>query len=218
MTDHLTAQGGADDVDPTRPRFTDKRRIDPQTGAVREPAAPAGATAAGPAGASDASDGSDGSDERLLTGADAPPELEAAQAVATERLEDLQRLQAEYVNYRKRVERDRLVARDQTVVAMVEALIGVLDEIDLARKHGELTEGPFASIAEKLEATLGRFGWESYGAEGETFDPTVHEALMHQHSDDVTEPTVVAVLQPGHRVGDRIVRAARVSVAEPEDS
>ena len=209
MTDHLTAQGGADDVDPTRPRFTDKRRVDPETGAVREPAAPAGDTAEGAPTTPDAA---------LLTGADIPPKLEAAQAVAAERLEDLQRLQAEYVNYRKRVERDRLVARDQTVVAMVEALIGVLDEIDLARKHGELTEGPFASIAEKLEATLGRFGWESYGAEGETFDPTVHEALMHQHSDDVTEPTVVAVLQPGHRVGDRIVRAARVSVAEPEDS
>lgn len=213
MTDHLAAPGGADDVDPTRPRFTDKRRIDPATGAVREPAASDVASDAPPAGA-DAAE-ADVSPE-LEPGL--PRELEAAQAVATERLEDLQRLQAEYVNYRRRVERDRLVARDQTVVAMVEALIGVLDEVDLARQHGELTEGPFASIAEKLETTLGRFGWERYGVEGETFDPTVHEALMHQHADNVTEPTVVAVLQPGHRVGDRIVRAARVSVAEPESS
>lgn len=186
------------------PRFTDKRRIDPVTGEVREPvgepgaAADAGGPEAGPAAA--------------------PAEeiaLAAAEALAAERLDDLQRLQAEYVNYRKRVDRDRLVARDQTVVAMVEAVLGVLDDLDAARAHEELV-GPFAAVGEKLEAALARFGWERYGAVGEVFDPTVHEALMHAHSDDVTEPTVVAVLQAGHRVGDRIVRAARVSVAEPE--
>ena len=98
---------------------------------------------------------------------------------------------------------------------MVEAMLGVLDDIDAARSHDELT-GPFAAVAEKFETSLGRFGWERYGAAGEAFDPTVHEALMHAHSDDVTEPTVVQVLQAGHRVGDRVVRAARVAVAEPE--
>ncbi|WP_372594346.1 nucleotide exchange factor GrpE [Actinotalea sp.] len=194
MTDATTGPGGDEELDPTRPRFTDKRRIDPETGAVRESSgtAPAGAPAS----------------------ADAL-ELETAQAVAAEHLADLQRLQAEYVNYRKRVERDRLVARDQTVVAMIEALLGVLDDVELARQHGELAEGPFAAIAEKLEVALGRFGWERYGAAGEPFDPTVHEALMHAHSDEVSEPTVVQVLQPGHKVGERIVRAARVAVAEP---
>ncbi|WP_149205123.1 nucleotide exchange factor GrpE [Actinotalea subterranea] len=199
MTDETTTAGGSED--PTRPRFTDKRRIDPETGAVREPAhTDAGTTP-----------GSRPDDAAAAPGGD----LETAQALAAERLDDLQRLQAEYVNYRKRVDRDRLVARDQTVVAMVEALIGVLDEVELARQHGELGEGPFASIAEKLETSLGRFGWERYGVEGEAFDPNVHEALMHEHSDDVTEATVVRVLQPGHRVGERIVRAARVAVAEP---
>ncbi|MBX9244331.1 nucleotide exchange factor GrpE [Actinotalea ferrariae] len=208
MTDQTTTPQGGSGDEPDRPRFTDKRRIDPETGAVREqPVAPEAASAAsdgapdvGPGGEADAAE------------AGASP----AEALAAERLEDLQRLQAEYVNYRRRVDRDRLVARDQTVVAMVEAMMGVLDEIELARQHGELAEGPFASIADKLEASLAKFGWERFGAAGEPFDPTVHEALMHAHSDDVTEPTVVQVLQPGHRVGERIVRAARVAVAEPE--
>ncbi len=195
MRDSTTGPGGGEELDPTRPRFTDKRRIDPETGAVREPAAETAAPAT-PA-APDAL------------------ELETAQAVAAEHLADLQRLQAEYVNYRKRVDRDRLVARDQTVVAMVEAMLGVLDDVEAARQHGELADGPFAAIAEKLETALGRFGWERYGAAGEPFDPTVHEALMHALSSEVSEPTVVQVLQPGHKVGERIVRAARVAVAEP---
>jgi len=148
------------------------------------------------------------------TGADA--ELIGSVALADERLADLQRVQAEYVNYRRRVERDRSVARDQAVSQVLEALIPALDDIELARQHGELEGTPFAAIAEKLEASLSRFGWERYGAIGEVFDPQVHEALMHQHSDDVTEPTVSLVMQPGHRVAGRVVRAARVAVADPD--
>ncbi|HQY32503.1 nucleotide exchange factor GrpE [Actinotalea sp.] len=205
MTDETTGTGGGDELDPTRPRFTDKRRVDPETGAVREPAA---APEAAPHAAPHV-------DHAALGAAPELVELEAAQAVAAERLDDLQRLQAEYVNYRKRVERDRLVARDQTVYAVVESLLGVLDDVDLARQHGELADGPFAAIADKLEAALGRFGWERYGAVGEPFDPNHHEALMHALSPDVDQATVMQVLQPGHRVGERIVRAARVAVAEP---
>jgi molecular chaperone GrpE len=186
--------------EPTPVRFTDKRRIDPQTGEVRTPVPD---DVAGPHG-----DPVTGATGRV-------DELTAAQALAAEHREDLQRLQAEYVNYRKRVDRDRAVAAELAVLGMVESLLPVLDEIDLARQHGELTDGPFASIAEKLESTLGRFGWERYGAVGEAFDPSVHEALMHAESDDVTEPTVSQVLQPGHRVGERIVRAARVAVQAP---
>ena len=211
MTEHTPAAGGRpEDDEGLRPRFTDKRRIDPETGEVRRDA-PTGAAA----GAADTPAGvpaPTGADDDVATAA----ELVAAQALAAERLEDLQRLQAEYVNYRKRVDRDRLVARDQTVVAVVEAMLGVLDDVDSARQHGDLAEGPIAAIAEKLEATLARFGWERYGTAGEPFDPNVHEALMHQHSDEVSEPTVVQVLQAGHRVGERVVRAARVAVAEPE--
>ena len=185
-------------------RFTDKRRIDPETGEVRTPVPD---DVAGPHG-----DPVTGATGHVAGSHD---ELTAAQALAAEHREDLQRLQAEYVNYRKRVDRDRAVAAELAVLGMVEALLPVLDEIDLARQHGELDAGPFVSIAEKLESTLGRFGWERYGSAGEAFDPSVHEALMHSESDDVAEPTVVQVLQPGHRVGERIVRAARVAVQAP---
>lgn len=212
MTDQHHAGGGAArEGDPTAVRFTDKRRIDPTTGEVRsaptpdDVAPPLGDPLTGATGAHGAGPGAGPADEALA----------AAQAVAAERLDDLQRLQAEYVNYRRRVDRDRAVAGELAVSGVIEALLPVLDDIDLARQHGELADGPFASIAEKLETTLGRFGWERYGTQGEAFDPAVHEALMHAESADVEEPTVTAVLQPGHKVGERIVRAARVAVTAP---
>ena len=149
--------------------------------------------------------------------AQADDALGAAEAKAAEHLADLQRLQAEYVNYRKRVDRDRAIVTETATVKVVEALIPVLDDIAAARSHGDLSEGPFASIADKLEETLGRFGWASFGAQGEPFDPTLHEALMSQPSTEVTEATVQLVAQPGHRIGERIVRPARVIVAQPSD-
>ena len=133
-------------------------------------------------------------------------------------LADLQRLQAEYVNYKKRVDRDRELIRHSAVGGVVESLLPVLDDIHSAREAGALEGGPFASIAEKLEAILGRFGVERVGASGEEFDPNVHEALMHVEADlpeGATGTTVVQVIQPGYRIGDRLVRAARVSVADP---
>lgn len=143
--------------------------------------------------------------------------LTQAEVKAAEHLADLQRLQAEYVNYRKRVDRDRAAISDVATSKVLEALLPVLDDIAAARQHGDLADGPFASIADKLEEALRRFGWSSFGAEGEAFDPVLHEALMSQPSADVTEPTVQQVAQPGHRLGDRVVRAARVIVAQPED-
>jgi molecular chaperone GrpE len=205
LGDTFEGAGGSARDGEHEPRVTDKRRIDPLTGAVREPAATGGAPGAARAPGADAAGSGSPADEALA----------AAEATAAERLDDLQRLQAEYANYRRRVDRDRLVARDQTVVAMVDALLGVLDDLDAARAHDDLT-GPFAAVAEKLETSLAKFGWERYGAVGEGFDPTVHEALLHQHSTEVDAPTVAAVLQAGHRVGERIVRAARVAVADPE--
>ncbi|GAA2741236.1 nucleotide exchange factor GrpE [Terrabacter aerolatus] len=133
-------------------------------------------------------------------------------------LADLQRLQAEYVNYKKRVDRDREVIRHTAVGSVVESLLPVLDDIHMARQAGDLAGGPFAAIADKLEATLGRFGVERVGEAGQEFDPNVHEALMHVEADlpeGATGTTVVQVLQPGYRIGDRLVRAARVSVADP---
>ncbi|MDQ1719486.1 MAG: molecular chaperone GrpE, partial [Pseudonocardiales bacterium] len=139
--------------------------------------------------------------------------------LAAERLADLQRLQAEYANYRKRVERDRSVARDTAIGSVIESLLPVLDDIHLARQHGDLESGPFVNIAEKLEATLARYGVERYGEPGAPFDPAIHDALMHVEEElaegtDVT--TVVGVLQPGYKIGDRILRPARVSVADPQ--
>ncbi|HEY0218061.1 MAG TPA: nucleotide exchange factor GrpE [Cellulomonas sp.] len=213
MTEDRTPTSGQPDPDEA-PRVTDKRRIDPETGRLREPS-----------GTTDGA-GAPGEGTDPLAGLDFPtPEhdaLAAAEALAAERLEELQRRNAAYYNleqqysaYVKRSKQDASTARDQGVASVAEALIGVLDDIALARQHGDLV-GPFASIAEKLETTLGRFGIESYGTAGEPFDPTVHEALMHGHAADVTEPTVQQVLQPGYRMGERIIRAARVAVVDPE--
>ncbi len=138
---------------------------------------------------------------------------------AAEHLEDLRRLQAEYVNYKKRVDRDRDLARDRGVTQVVEALLPVLDDVHAAREHGDLEGTPFAAIAEKLEAILGRFGVERIGAKGEEFDPAIHEALMHVEAElpeDATTTTVVQVIQPGFKMGERVVRPARVSVADPQ--
>ena len=159
----------------------------------------------------------DGVDDLEADEAGADDALTQAETKAAEHLADLQRLQAEYVNYRKRVDRDRELIAENATAKAVEALFPVLDDIAAAREHGDLADGPFASIAEKLETALGRLGWSSFGAAGEVFDPAHHEALMSQPSADVTEPTVQHVAQPGHRIGDRVVRPARVIVAQPED-
>ena len=204
--------GGADGEGPQGPVIRDRRRLDPQTGQVRETPAPPAADPA-VAGVQDA----DVLEQAGLVEPDVsdPSLSEAAAQLAAERLADLQRLQAEYVNYRRRVERDRDVARDSATASVLEALLPVLDDIALARRHGDLDGGPFAAIADKLESVLGRFQLTAFGAAGEPFDPTVHEALMQSHSDDVQEPTVGQVLQPGYRLKDKVLRAARVEVTSP---
>jgi len=131
-----------------------------------------------------------------------------------ERTADLQRLQAEYANYRKRIERDRLAVREQALANVLHGLLPVLDDIGRAREHGELTGG-FKSVAESLEGIVIKLGLTAFGESGDPFDPTLHEALMHSYSADVTEPTAVQILQPGYKVGERILRPARVAVAEP---
>jgi molecular chaperone GrpE len=131
-----------------------------------------------------------------------------------ERTADLQRLQAEYANYRKRVDRDRMAVREQALANVLSELLPVLDDIGLAREHGELTGG-FKSVADSLEGVATKLGLTSYGESGDPFDPNVHDALMHSYSADVTEPTCVRILQPGYKVADRILRPARVAVAEP---
>ncbi len=134
-----------------------------------------------------------------------------------ERTADLQRVTAEYANYRKRVERDRLAVREQALANVLSALLPVLDDIGRARDAGELVGG-FKSVAESLESAVTKLGLSTFGTEGEPFDPKVHEALTHSYSADVAEPTCVQILQPGYKVGERILRPARVAVAEPDES
>lgn len=184
------------------PVIRDKRRIDPETGKVREQAAGPKA-APGPAAESD------------TASAPAKEEIDKLKAQLQERTEDLQRLQAEFSNYRKRVERDRMAVREQALANVLTELLPVLDDIGRARDHGELTGG-FKSVAEGLEATLTKLGLQRYGEKGDPFDPTVHEALMHSYSSEVTETTCSEVLQPGYRLGERILRPARVAVVDPE--
>ena len=170
------------------------------------------------AGESGNSTDSSASSESTESGESEGVALAEEDSMAATLLADLQRLQAEYVNYKKRVDRDREVIRHTAVGSVVESLLPVLDDIHMARQAGDLASGPFASIAEKLEATLGRYGVERLGEAGQEFDPNVHEALMHVEAelpDGATGTTVVQVLQPGYRIGDRLVRAARVSVADP---
>ena len=130
---------------------------------------------------------------------------------------DLQRLQAEYANYRKRVERDRAVAHESAVGAVLTELLALLDDVDRAEQHGELTGG-FKAVADQLNSITSRIGLEKYGTAGEAFDPQIHEALMHDESADVAVATATKILQPGYKFKERVIRAARVAVTEPEVS
>src|SRR4249920_1602753 len=135
-------------------------------------------------------------------------------AQLAERTADLQRLQAEYANYRKRVDRDRAAVQEQAIVKTLTGLLPVLDAISQAREHGELSGG-FEKVADSLLAALGRLGLVAYGEKGDPFDPKIHEALSYTDSPDVTEDTCVAIMFPGYKVGDRILRPAKVAVAAP---
>lgn len=154
--------------------------------------------------------------ERILNEAGAAEPVSAAVNEAAEMKNDLLRLQAEYVNYRKRVERDRAVAGEMAVIGVLNSLLPVLDDIDAARQHGDLEGGPFASIANKLESTLKTYGLTRIDETGVEFDPTIHEALIQQPGQDIEVDTVSQVLRSGYKQGERVLRAAQVIVAVPE--
>jgi molecular chaperone GrpE len=181
------------------PVVRDKRRIDPNTGQVRAEAAAAASAA-----------GSVVDEEQQL----ADVVTEDIQRLLDERTTDLQRVQAEFANYRRRVERDRQAVAEQALASVLVGLLPVLDDIDRAREHGEL-DGGFKLVADGLETTLTKLGLARFGEVGEPFDPTVHEALTHALSPDVAEASCAQVFQPGYRVGERVLRPARVAVVEP---
>lgn len=234
----MSTEGNDQSSEEPRFTFSDKRRVDPETGEVRPEAEgqPAGTedaaggpespTAGEPAGESVA-DASDlgveiPADASGLEDTKAPSEEGAASeepapgSEAAGYLADLKRINAEYAAYRMRADRERERAAAGGSIKVVEALIPVLDEIRLARENGDVT-GPFETHVNKLLESLQKIGVEQYGEVGDAFDPTLHEALMQQPSDEVDGPTVFMVMQPGYRFGDRIIRAARVGVQQPED-
>jgi len=186
------------EYDPDRVVVRDRRRLDPETGAPRE-----GAPVA-PAAEADAV-------EVLVEEQPVEPVVDPVAELTA----DLQRLSAEYANYRKRVERDRVTVIEMATVGVLSELLPLLDDVERARQHGDLTGG-FKGVGEALEALTGRFGLERYGVAGEAFDPQVHEAVMSAEPDPSAAVAVCAqVLQPGFRVGVRVLRPARVAVAEP---
>ena len=177
---HVDQPGGAPEGGFT---VNDKRRIDPETGAVRN-------FGSAPAGSADA----DSFAAEAAAGAEVESDVTAAEAALSELTADLQRVHAEYANYRKRVERDR----------------------ELMREHGEL-DGGFRSVGEALEATVTRLGLTTFGAVGDEFDPTRHEALTHsadEAGDGPTVTVVTAIYQPGYAFAERVIRPARVGVAD----
>ena len=181
-------------------RVHDKRRIDPDTYEVRQP------SAGEPQSQGDQVSDID-AEASLIEG-----EVGGIEAKIAELTTDLQRVHAEYANYRKRVDRDREVNRQMAIGSVFVELLPILDDIERAREHGELT-GAFKTVGESLESTLTKLGLEKFGVANEPFDPNMHEALASEEVEGVTEPTVIAVFQPGYRQGERILRAARVSVA-----
>lgn len=199
------------------PVIRDNRKVDPETGEARHPE---GAQAGGAEPAAGDSEGDALSQaEEILNGIEVPAEESVAQgagtAEAAELKNDLLRLQAEYVNYRKRVERDRAVAGEMAVIGVLNSLLPVLDDVDAARQHGDLTDGPFAAIATKLENALKTYGLVRIDETGVEFDPTIHEALIQQPGEDIEVDTVSQVLRSGYKSGERVLRAAQVIVAVP---
>ncbi|MFJ3957027.1 nucleotide exchange factor GrpE [Arthrobacter sp. NPDC090010] len=189
------------------PVIRDNRKVDPETGQARNPQ--------GESQSSEATADALGQAEEILNAAGAESEGAASSSEADELRNDLLRLQAEYVNYRKRVERDRAVAGEMAVIGVLNAILPVMDDIDAARAHGDLADGPFAAIAGKLENTLKTYGLERIEETGVEFDPNIHEALIQQPG-DVEADTVSQVLRAGYRTSSRVLRAAQVIVSVPQ--
>ncbi|HEU4850409.1 MAG TPA: nucleotide exchange factor GrpE [Terrimesophilobacter sp.] len=193
-----------DDDSPDEPVVRDKRRIDPETGEARKDVE---------------DDGEKLTDDDLarLLEEPVPAESGSEADAASEHLHDLKRVQAEYANYRKRVDRDRYVARDLAVAEVITGILPVLDDLDLAHAHGDLEGSPLELVAQKLRTIFGRYGLVQVGEAGEPFDPNVHEAIAQIPSKDATSNTIAEVVQPGYRLGERLLRPAKVAVSVPEE-
>ena len=199
-----------DPDDPDRVVIRDKRRIDPVTGEPRavSPDEPIVVDDNG-LGEALGESGAAVEEELVVT-----REMELEVALA-ERTADLQRAAADFANYRRRMERDREVSAQTAVAKALSALLPVLDDVDRARAHDDLT-GAFKAVADKLDSALVGIGLEAFGTEGDEFDPAVHEAVTHDTSAEVERPTTTVVMRKGYRIGDRLLRPAMVGVTAPE--
>jgi molecular chaperone GrpE len=215
--------GGSQEPEREEPVVRDKRRIDPETGKVRQPD---GEQKAEDAGEHDLAHEElvdvgpvESEDEETILSDDDLDILSGqttAEQLAAERLADLQRVTAEYANYRKRTEANRELERERAVGDAVKGLIPLLDDLERAEKHGDLGEGSaFTTIAAKLRTAVERLGLTPYGEKGEPFDPQIHEAIFQQPTPDVTADTVAEVVETGYRLGSTIVRVAKVVVSVP---
>ena len=211
--------------DEQRPRVVirDKRRIDPTSGAARVPTEHQ-PTSARPAQGDQRSTAPEQGEQMSDHDTDmATPVAEEPMDGGTddvarqlaERTEDLQRVSAEYANYRRRVDRDRVLVMDQAAERFAGQLFPIVDDIERARDHGDLT-GAFKVVADRVLGLLDGLGVTAFGKPGDPFDPSLHEAVLHDTSAEVTEPTATTVLRQGFRRGDRVLRTAMVGVTDPE--
>ncbi|MDR7383578.1 nucleotide exchange factor GrpE [Promicromonospora iranensis] len=208
--DKRKVDNSGDESRPAEPEVSAEQPSESEAGAPGEPGDAEQADQQGAAG-----DPLDGLDFELSGDAAEAAEVLKAKAEAAEHLDALQRERASFTNYRNRALRDQEAARNRGVQDVLTALLPVLDDVERAKQHGELS-GAMAAIAEKLDQNLQKFGVERFGKVGEEFDPTVHEALMHSTDADATAATVNLVVEPGYKIGDKVVRAARVGVVGPE--
>ena len=189
----MTQENRSDEGNPEQVTITDKRRIDPETGEVRQ-------SASGPAP----------SGSEAFAG-ETPEESDKA----AELLADLQRVQADFANYRKRALRDQQAATDRAKASVVTQLLGVLDDLERARTHGDLESGPLKSVADKLDGALNGLGLEAFGAEGEDFDPVLHEAVQHEGDGGPGSKSVIGtVMRRGYKMGEHVLRNALVGVVD----
>lgn len=198
--DDKAARPGSED-DPDRVVIRDKRRVFSEPGQAAD---------SGPVNEA-APDEQAGPDPDAVSD---DPLLGELSRQVEERTADLQRLSAEFANYRKRVERDRELIAETATGSVLAAFLPVLDDIDRAREHGDLVGG-LKSVADQIDAALGRFGLVPFGEVGDPFDPTIHEAVMHNSSEDVDAPTCTTVMRRGYRMGERLLRPAMVGVSDP---
>ncbi len=189
----MTQENRSDEGNPEQVTITDKRRIDPETGEVRQ-------SASGPAP----------SGSEAFAG-ETPEESDKA----AELLADLQRVQADFANYRKRALRDQQAATDRAKATVVSQLLGALDDLERARTHGDLESGPLKSVADKLDGALNGLGLEAFGAEGEDFDPVLHEAVQHEGDGGPgSKPVIGTVMRRGYKLGEHVLRNALVGVVD----